>query len=132
MNRQRSKYQAPDQVQQKENGLHKLLEDTATSTCEDVMSIIEAKIELLKIELTEKISLVGASVILGVVLIIGIGYFITTLALLTGELLGHPFLGYLIVSLCFLLSFLFFTRYRPLFLKNLIQKLLLSVHDYKK
>jgi len=96
------------------------------------MSIIEAKIELLKIELSERISLVAASVILVVILIIGIGYLITTVALLTGELLGHPFLGYLLVSIIFLSCFLFFTKFKPLLLKNLIQKILLSVHDYNK
>jgi hypothetical protein len=122
----------PKQVKQKNSRLHKLFDDTATSTYNDVMSIIEAKIELLKIELTDRISFVGAAVIIGVILIIGIGYLLTTVALLTGELLGHPFLGYLIVSLIFLSCFLFFTKFKPLLLKNLIQKLLLSVHDYNK
>jgi len=57
-------------------------------------------------------------------------YLLTTVALLIGELLGHPFLGYLIVSLLFLSCFLFFTRFKPLLLRNLIQKILLSLHDY--
>ena len=95
MNRQNGEDLGPTQVKRKNRGLHKLLDDTAMSTYDDIMSIIEAKIELLKIELSERISLVAASVILVVILIIGIGYLITTVALLTGELLGHPFLGYL-------------------------------------
>ena len=119
-------------LKQKKSGLQKLLDDTAASTYEDVMSIIEAKIELLKIEMTEKISLVGATVLLGVILVIGTSYFITTVALLAGELLGHPFLGYLLVSFIFLLCFLFLTKIRPLLLKNLIRKILLSIHDYTK
>lgn len=132
MNRQNGEDLGPKQVKRKNRGLHKLLDDTAMSTYDDIMSIIEAKIELLKIELSERISLVAASVILVVILIIGIGYLITTVALLTGELLGHPFLGYLLVSIIFLSCFLFFTKFKPLLLKNLIQKILLSVHDYNK
>ena len=112
--------------------LHDLFNDAATSTYNDIMSIIDAKIELLKIDVTDRISLVGQAVILSVILIIGVGYLLTTFALFAGELFGHPFLGYLLVSLIFLLSFLFFTRFKPLLLKNLIQKLLLSVHDYNK
>ena len=99
----RPKEKVPPRPKEKSNhtGIHKILDDTATSTYQDVIAIIEAKIELVKIELTEKISVVSAVVILGVILIIGIAYLITTFALLTGELLGHPFLGYLIVSLIF-------------------------------
>ena len=126
MNRQRR------EGEQEKSGLLKLLDNSATSTYEDVVTIIEARIELLKIEMTEKLAVVGASVVVGVLLIMCAGYFITTLALLAGELAGHPFLGYLLVSLIFLLCFLFFARFRPLLLKNLIQKILLSVHDYTK
>jgi hypothetical protein len=132
MNRPEEKVPASAPVKRKRSGIHKLLDDTATSTYEDVVAIIEAKIELLKIELTEKISLVAALVILGVILIIGIAYLITTFALLTGELLGHLFLGYLLVSLIFISCFVFFTKFRPLLLKDLLQKIFLSVYDYKK
>jgi hypothetical protein len=113
-------------------GIHKLLQETAASTYADLMDIIEAKIGLLKIELTEKIARVSVFLILGVILIIGIAYLVTTIALYAGELLGHTFLGYLLVSLVFLFSFLFLTRIKPLLLKNLIQNILLSLHDYKK
>ncbi|NTU97104.1 MAG: phage holin family protein [Chlorobiaceae bacterium] len=113
-------------------GIHRLLEETASSTYADVMAIIEAKFELLKIELTEKIAVVSVFVVLGVILIIGLAYLVTTFALLFGELFRHQFLGYLLVSLVFFACFLFFTRLKPQLLKNLIQNILLSVHDYKK
>lgn len=113
-------------------GIHKLLEDTASSTVADVMDIIDARIELLKIELTEKIASVSVLVILGLILLLGIAYLVTTIALFAGELLRHQFLGYLLVSLVFLSCFLFLTRIKPFLLKNLIQNILLSVHDYKK
>ncbi len=130
MNRNAEKERGSASLKSKRSGIARLLDDTAVSTYDDVRAIIDAKFELLKIELTEKISLIASAVIVGVILIVGITYMITTLALLIGELLGHPFLGYLLVSLLFLSCFLFFTRFRPLFLKNLIQKLLLSLHDY--
>ncbi len=130
MNRKAEKEQGSASSKSRRSGIAKLLDDTAVSTYDDVRAIIDAKFELLKIELTEKISLIASAVIVGVILIVGITYMITTLALLIGELLGHRFLGYLLVSLLFLSCFLFFTRFRPLFLKNLIQKLLLSLHDY--
>ncbi|MEI7933497.1 MAG: phage holin family protein [Chlorobiaceae bacterium] len=132
MSPQKGENLGPTQGKQKYSRYHQLFDDTATSTYNDVMSIIDAKIELLKIEVTERISLVGSAVILSVILIIGIGYLLTTVALLTGELFGHPFLGYLLVSLVFLFCFLFFTKFKPFLLKNLIQKFLLSLHDYNK
>jgi hypothetical protein len=132
MNRQTEKEQGSTSLKRKRTGIPKLLDDTVASTYEDVMDIIDAKFELLKIELTEKISVVAAVAILVVILIIGLIYLLTTVALLTGELLGHPFLGYLFVSILFLSSFLFFTKFRPILLKNVIQKILLSVHDYNK
>ncbi|NTV97803.1 MAG: phage holin family protein [Chlorobiaceae bacterium] len=113
-------------------GLHRLLEETASSTYADIMDIIEAKFELLKIELTEKLAFLSVFVILGVILIVGAAYLITTFALLLGELFRHQFIGYLLVSLVFFSCFLFLTRIKPLLLKNLIQNILLSVHDYKK
>jgi len=131
INRQEKENQESPQ-KRKSSGIQKLFDDTAKSTYDDVISIIEARIELVKLELTEKMSIVAAAVILGVILIIGIGYLITTFALLAGQLLGHPFLGYLLVSLVFLSCFVLFTKFKPSVLKNLIQKILLSVHDYKK
>ncbi|MEI6848214.1 MAG: phage holin family protein [Chlorobiaceae bacterium] len=132
INRQERKNPETTKLKSKNTGIHKLLNDTAVSTYEDIVDIIEAKIELLKIEAAEKISVVSAFVILAVILIIGIAYLITTLALLIGELLGHAFLGYLFVSLIFLSCFVFFVKLRPLLLKNIIHNILLSVHDYKK
>ncbi len=132
MKRQAKKEQGSTSSERKRSGIPELVEETATSLYDDVVAIVEAKFELLKIELAEKISLFATAIILGVILIVGTGYFITTLALLAGELLGHPFLGYLIVSMLFLSCFVFFTRFKPLFLKNLIQKILLSLHDSNK
>ena len=132
MSAQKGESPGPTQGKPKISKLHKLFDDTATSTYQDVIAIIEAKIELVRIELTDKVSLVSAMVILGVILIIGIAYLITTFALLTGELLGHTFLGYFIVSLIFLSSFVFLTKLKPYLLKNLLQKIFLSVNDYKK
>ncbi|MEI6758318.1 MAG: phage holin family protein [Chlorobium sp.] len=132
MNRRVEKDQPSTEVKRKNTGIQNLIDDTVTSTYEDVVSIIDAKIELLKIELTDKVSRVAATIILAIVMIIGIVYLVTTFALLAGELLGHPFLGYLLVSLVFLSCFVFFTKIKPLLLKTLIQNILLSVHDYKK
>jgi uncharacterized membrane protein YqjE len=113
-------------------GIPRLLDDTVTSTYEDLMAIIEAKLELLRIELTEKVALVGAILILVIILLIGTAYLITTIALLVGELLGHAWLGYLAVSMVFLIFFAVFTKVRPDFLKNFIHKILLSANDYRK
>ena len=107
MNRQKREGDGQTPVQQKKSGIQQMLDESATSTYKDIVAIIEAKIELLKIEMTETLALVGASVVLGVILVIGTGYFITTLALLAGELLGYPFLGYLLVSFIFLHFFTF-------------------------
>jgi hypothetical protein len=132
MNHQKREGDSQTPVQQKKSGIQQMLDESATSTYKDIVAIIEAKIELVKIEMTEKLAFIGASVLLGLILVIGTGYFITTLALLAGELLGYPFIGYFLVSFIFLLCFLFFTKFRPLLLKNLILKILLSVHDYTK
>lgn len=99
---------------------------------DDVKTIIDAKIEILKIEISEKIAIVAAMLILSIVLIAGSAYLVTTLAFLGGELTGHTWLGFLMVSLIFIVTFIFFARFRPELLKNLIQKILLSLYDYKK
>lgn len=132
MNRQAKTGQDSTSSRRKRTGITDLLDETATSFYDDVVAIVEARIELLKIEVAERISVVATIAILGMLLIVGMVYLLTTLALLTGELLGHPFLGYLLVSLLFLSSFLFFTKFKPLLLKNLIQNFLLSLHDSKK
>jgi uncharacterized membrane protein YqjE len=113
-------------------GIPNMIEDAVTSSYDDLMTIIEAKIELVRIEITEKIALVASLLILAGILIIAAAYLITTLALLIGELLGHLYLGYLLVSLLFIGSFVFFTKFRPELLKNLIHKILLSANDYRK
>lgn len=113
-------------------GIPGLIDRTVSSTYEDVMAIIEAKIELIRIDLTEKVALLGALLILLMVLMIGTAYFITSVALLVGELLGHQFLGYLAISLLFISVFAFFTKFRPDMLKNFIHKILLSANDYRK
>lgn len=43
MNRPEEKVSDRKEVKRKHTGIHKLLDDTATSTYEDVLSIIEAK-----------------------------------------------------------------------------------------
>ena len=132
MNRQAKKAEGTTSSKSKRSSIPDLIEETAGSFYDDVVAIVDAKIEMLKIKVAEKVALVATAAILFVILLAGVGYLVTTLALLTGELLGHPYLGYLLVSSLFLVSFLFFTRFKPLLLKNLIQKILLSLHDSNK
>jgi len=119
-----------DQKQtQSRKGVPGLIEDTITSTVDDMKAIVDAKLELFRIEMTEKVALASAVLILAVVLLIGAAYLLTSSALLIGELLSHPWLGYFIVSLVFLGCFAFFTKVKPEALKNFIHKILLSAHD---
>ncbi|NTU54227.1 MAG: phage holin family protein [Chlorobiaceae bacterium] len=119
-------------VERPRKGIPALIDATVTSTYKDIMAIVEAKLELLKIELTEKVALASALLILAVLFLIGTAYMVTSLALLTGELLGHAWLGYLVVSLLFLGGFLFFTKIRPDALKDFIHKIILTANDYRK
>ena len=127
--------QEPTNVNRKEErerqrkGIPGLIDSTVSSTIDDLKAIIDAKLELFKIELTEKVALVSAFVLLLVVLMIGVAYLITTIALLFGELFGHVWLGYLLVSMGFILTFAFFTKVKPNALKNFIHKILLSAND---
>jgi hypothetical protein len=116
----------------KKKGIPGLIDKTVSATYDDLMAIIEAKMELIKIDLTEKVALIGALLILLVIFMIGTAYFITSAALLVGELLGHPFLGYLAISLLFISTFIVLTRFRPDLLKNFIHKILLSANDHRK
>lgn len=131
MIREMLKTRGSDKPNSKQPGIPTLIEQSLTSTYEDVLAIIEAKTELVKIDLTKKISVAASLLMLVVVLLIGVAYLITTIAVLLGELTGHLFIGYLMVSLVFLSCFFFFIKIRPNILPNLIQKLLLSAHDYK-
>lgn len=110
-------------------GVPKLIEDTVNSTIDDVKAIVDAKFELFRIEMTEKVALASAMVLLAVFLMIGASYLLNSVALLIGELLGHFWLGYLIVSLVFLSCFTLFTKVKPDALKNFIHKILLSAND---
>ncbi|ANT64239.1 MULTISPECIES: phage holin family protein [Prosthecochloris] len=112
-------------------GVSGILHDTVTGGYEDILAIIEARMEILKIELTEKIALAAALMVVFMLLLGGIIYLIAAAALLIGELLGHSYLGHLSVSLVFLLAVLFFTRIRPDMLKNLIHTILISSHGNK-
>lgn len=115
--------------EKRRSGIPALIDKTVSSTYEDIMAIIEAKMELLKIDLTEKIAIAGSVLILLVVLLIGIAYLITSIALLVGELAGHAFIGYLCVSLVFLLGFVLFTKVKPGLLKHFIHNILLSANE---
>ncbi|MCG8375289.1 MAG: phage holin family protein [Chlorobiales bacterium] len=121
----------PEQDDQSGKTIGKLIDSTVTSSYEDLLAIIEARAELIKIEITEKLAVVASLLIIAIFLVAGLIYLITTIALLIGELLGHYYLGYLIVSSFFLLAFLVFTKIRPDLLKNLIHKILLSSHGQK-
>ena len=121
----------PEQDDQSGKTIGKLIDSTVTSSYEDLLAIIEARAELIKIEITEKLAVVTSLLIIAIFLVAGLIYLITTIALLIGELLGHYYLGYLIVSSFFLLAFLVFTKIRPDLLKNLIHKILLSSHGQK-
>ena len=121
----------PKQDDQSGKTIGKLIDSTVTSSYEDLLAIIEARAELIKIEITEKLAVVASLLIIAIFLVAGLIYLITTIALLIGELLGHYYLGYLIVSSFFLLAFLVFTKIRPDLLKNLIHKILLSSHGQK-
>ncbi|ASQ91135.1 hypothetical protein CHL67_09590 [Prosthecochloris sp. GSB1] len=107
------------------------INDTVTSSYDDLLAIIEARAELIKIEITEKIAVAASAVIIALVLFAGMVYLVSTVALFIGELLGHYYLGYLAVSAFFLLTVLFFVRIQPDLLKNIIHKLLLSSHGKK-
>ena len=122
------KQSQPEDTQQERKGLGSLIDETVTSSYEDILAIIDARMELIKIEITEKIAIAASLLIIAVILISGIVYLITTIALLIGELLGHYYLGYLIVSAFFLFLFLLFAKIRPDLLKNLIHNMLLSSH----
>ncbi|NEX14333.1 MAG: hypothetical protein C1941_06530 [Prosthecochloris sp.] len=119
------------QNDQKKKTLGSLIDSTVTSSYEDLLAIIEARTELIKIEITEKLAIVASLLIIIFFLVAGIIYLIATLALLFGELLGHYYLGYLIISMFCLLTFLLFARISPNLLKNIIHNILLSSHGKK-
>ena len=120
-----------EQHDQDGKGIGKLIENTVTSSYEDILEIIEARVELIKIEITEKLAIAASLLIIAILFIAGLVYLVTTIALLIGELLGHYYLGYLIVSSFFLFTFLLFAKIQPELLKNLIHKILLSSHGQK-
>lgn len=118
--------------QERGRSLGDRLEETAGKTWEDINEIIDARIELLKMELTVKVALIGAGVVLALLLVIGVGFLITTVAFFTGELFGHIYLGFLLVSVLFLALFVYLTKIKPQLLHQLLQQLLLYINDYKK
>lgn len=110
-------------------GVSKFLEETLTSTIDDVKAIVDARMELLRIEVSEKIALLTAVLVIAVILVAGAAYLVTTLAFFIGELTGHVSAGFLAVSLIFIGAFVYLTRFRPNLLKELIQKFIISLYD---
>ncbi|ARM30323.1 hypothetical protein B9H02_02005 [Prosthecochloris sp. HL-130-GSB] len=108
-----------------------MLGRTIAESYEDLLAIIDARMEILKIEVTRKIAIAVSLVIIALIMLVAIAYLITSVALFTGELLGHYYLGYLIVSGFFLLCVLLFTKLRPQLLQNIIHNILLSTYDRK-
>ncbi|UZJ39016.1 MULTISPECIES: phage holin family protein [unclassified Prosthecochloris] len=127
----REQNRTDEQQEEPGKGITELIDSTVTSSYEDLLAIIEARMELIKIEITEKLAMVAALVIIAILFIAGLVYLITTIALFIGELLGHYYLGYLIVSSVFLFTFLLFAKIRPELLKNVIHNILLSSHGKK-
>ncbi|PWW82254.1 MULTISPECIES: phage holin family protein [Prosthecochloris] len=127
----REQNRTDEQREEPGKGITELIDSTVTSSYEDLLAIIEARMELIKIEITEKLAMVAALVIIAILFIAGLVYLITTIALFIGELLGHYYLGYLIVSSVFLFTFLLFAKIRPELLKNVIHNILLSSHGKK-
>lgn len=113
-------------------GIPRLLDETVSATWDDVKSIVDAKIELLKIDVTEKMAILGMLAVLALMATVAAAFSITTLAFFLGEIAGHTWIGFLLVSLLFAALVLFFTKVRPDLLKTLIQKLLLTLYDTKK
>jgi len=108
-----------------------MLGRTIAESYEDLLAIIDARMEILKIEVTRKIAIAVSLVVIALIMLVAIAYLITSVALFTGELLGHYYLGYLIVSGFFLLCVLLFTKLRPQLLQNIIHNILLSTYDRK-
>ncbi|TCD48837.1 phage holin family protein [Chlorobium sp. N1] len=113
----------------RKGGIPKLLDETLSSTLDDVKTIVDARMELIKIELSEKLAILTAVLVIAVILVAGAAYLVTTIAFFVGELTGHVSLGFLSVSLVFIGAFVFLTRFRPNLLKDLIQKFIISLYD---
>ncbi|KZK73585.1 MAG: hypothetical protein A3K90_08175 [Pelodictyon luteolum] len=117
------------QQEDRKTGVSRLLDETISSTFDDVKTIIDARMELMKIELSEKIALLAAVLVISLILLGGTAYLVTTVALFIGELSGRTSLGFLSVSLVFIGCFIYFTRFRPSVLKEWIQKFIISLYD---
>ena len=84
-----------------------------------VKGLVETKVDLMKLELQEEFLGVIARLILlvmiGSMLLLALLFFSLALAFYLSSVTGHPFMGFLIVGLIFLLVLfgLFYVRYSP-------------------
>lgn len=103
--------------------------DTIESSYRDLSVIISAKIDLAKLDLAEIIASVLASLVIGLIGLIGGAYLLVALALFLGELLGRPSIGFLVMGMILSLVAVYLARVSPELLKNFFWRLVFAKLD---
>lgn len=103
--------------------------DTIESSYRDLSVIISAKIDLAKLDLAEIIASVLASLVIGLIGLIGGAYLLVALALFLGELFGRPSIGFLVMGMILSLVAVYLARVSPELLKNFFWRLVFAKLD---
>ncbi|GEM_PF-1688887 len=103
-----------------------IIADTIESSYRDISAIISAKIELTKLDIAEMVAGVAAWLIIAVLALIGVAYFMIAAALLLGEMLGKPSLGFLAMGMLMSVIAVYFAKVSPNTLKNFFWKLVFA------
>ncbi|PIO46924.1 MAG: hypothetical protein CMR00_12995 [[Chlorobium] sp. 445] len=101
-----------------------VIADAIESSYRDISAIISAKIDLAKLDLAEIIAGVAASLLVAIIALISTAYLMIAVALLIGEWLGKPSLGFLTLGILTGLIAVYFVKVSPNTLKNFFWKLI--------
>lgn len=106
-----------------------VIADAIESSYRDISAIVSAKIDLAKLDLAEIIAGLAASLVVVLIATVSVACLMIAVALLIGEWLGKPSLGFLTLGIVIGLIAVYFAKASPNALKNFFWKLIFAKLD---
>jgi hypothetical protein len=97
---------------------------------QDVLDIINAKVEILKLDVQEFLVRATSSIIAAFLGLIGVIYLFTFIAIFLGEVLGRLSLGFLIMSIVMLAVAGFIAKFRGNAIENFIRNRIMKITSF--
>lgn len=113
-------------------GMIDLIDDAVSEIVEDVSELVNAKIELAKLDAIEVFAGLMSNIVLTFMGMIAFGCLLISLALFFGEFLGQRSIGFLIIGFTFVGILTFLALFKPDLLRDSFLKILWREVNRKK